>query len=238
MSAWLAAGWARSRFQSVSVVPMSQWLCHGMTNSRLFSVRVIKPVAGVDPVARHDEVDALGRPDPELAAAAEHLLDLVDPDAGGVDRSAWPGSRSRGRDSRSRTRTPATRSCLAEEADHPGAAGHRARRSARRSGPASWCAGRRRPGPRRTRSSRGAPRGSADGNSSNVLRRPRCRRWCGTPRPAPITSYTPMPSPAYARSIPVFAQRVEEPDRLGQVRASLFKRQRALLERLEDQMRS
>ena len=43
MSALLAAGWARSRFQSVSVVPMIQCWCHGMTNSRLVSVRVISP---------------------------------------------------------------------------------------------------------------------------------------------------------------------------------------------------
>ena len=45
MSVWLAAGWARSSVQSVSVVPMIQWLPHGMMNSRLFSVRVMMPVA-------------------------------------------------------------------------------------------------------------------------------------------------------------------------------------------------
>ncbi len=39
MSAFVAAGWARSRFQSVSVVPMIQWLPHGITNSTDFSVR-------------------------------------------------------------------------------------------------------------------------------------------------------------------------------------------------------
>lgn len=39
MSALVAAGWARSRFQSVSVVPMIQWVPHGMTNSTDFSVR-------------------------------------------------------------------------------------------------------------------------------------------------------------------------------------------------------
>ena len=45
MSVLLAAGCARSRSQSVSVVPMIQWLPHGITNSRLFSVRVMMPVA-------------------------------------------------------------------------------------------------------------------------------------------------------------------------------------------------
>ena len=44
MSAWLAAGWARSSCQSVSVVPMIQWLPQGTMNSRLFSVRVMSPV--------------------------------------------------------------------------------------------------------------------------------------------------------------------------------------------------
>ena len=39
MSALVAAGWARSRFQSVSVVPMIQWLPHGITNITDFSVR-------------------------------------------------------------------------------------------------------------------------------------------------------------------------------------------------------
>ena len=39
MSALVAAGWARSRFQSVSVVPMIQCVPHGMTNSTDFSVR-------------------------------------------------------------------------------------------------------------------------------------------------------------------------------------------------------
>ena len=38
-----------------------------------------------DPVARHDEVDALAGLDVERAAAAEHLLDLVGPHTAGVD---------------------------------------------------------------------------------------------------------------------------------------------------------
>ena len=43
MSARLAAGWARSRFQSVSVVPISQCWPHGMTKSTDFSVRRMIP---------------------------------------------------------------------------------------------------------------------------------------------------------------------------------------------------
>ena len=39
----------------------------------------------VDPVTGDDEVHAFGGADLELAAAADHPLDLVDPDAGGVD---------------------------------------------------------------------------------------------------------------------------------------------------------
>ena len=39
MSAFVAAGCARSRFQSVSVVPMIQCVPHGITNSTDFSVR-------------------------------------------------------------------------------------------------------------------------------------------------------------------------------------------------------
>ncbi len=43
MSAALAAGWARSSAQSVSVVPMIQCRPHGMMNSTDFSVRRISP---------------------------------------------------------------------------------------------------------------------------------------------------------------------------------------------------
>ena len=44
MSARLAAGWALSRDQSVSVVPMIQCRPHGMMNSTLFGVRMMIPV--------------------------------------------------------------------------------------------------------------------------------------------------------------------------------------------------
>ena len=44
MSARDAAGWLRSRSQGVSVVPMIQWRPHGITNSTDFSVRRMIPV--------------------------------------------------------------------------------------------------------------------------------------------------------------------------------------------------
>ena len=43
-----------------------------------------------DPVARHHQVDALAGLDVEGTATADHLLDLVGPDAGGVDHDARP----------------------------------------------------------------------------------------------------------------------------------------------------
>ena len=45
MSLRVAAGWARSRFQSVSVVPISQWFFHGMTSNTDVSVRRISPAS-------------------------------------------------------------------------------------------------------------------------------------------------------------------------------------------------
>ena len=45
MSALLAAGWARSSFHGVSVVPMIQCSPHGITNSTLVVVRRISPGA-------------------------------------------------------------------------------------------------------------------------------------------------------------------------------------------------
>ena len=45
MSARDAAGWALSRFQSVSVVPMIQCGPHGITNSTEVSVRAMNPAS-------------------------------------------------------------------------------------------------------------------------------------------------------------------------------------------------
>ena len=47
MSRLDAAGWARSRLQSVSVVPMIQWPPHGSTNSTDVGVRRIRPASPV-----------------------------------------------------------------------------------------------------------------------------------------------------------------------------------------------
>ena len=68
----MAAGWARSRFQSVSVVPTIQWLRHGMTNSTDFSVRRIIPVSdGILSRATRKctPFDALTRNRPRVPAA-------------------------------------------------------------------------------------------------------------------------------------------------------------------------
>ena len=74
---------------------------------------------GADPVARHDEVDALAGLDVERSAAADHLLDLVGPDAGGVDHDPGPDlelaaglevdGRARRRPARPRAGTRSTR---------------------------------------------------------------------------------------------------------------------------------
>ncbi len=85
-----AAGWALSRSQSVSVVPMIQCRPHGMTNSTDVAVRRISPDVRLDPVARDDQVDALGRPHLELAALPDHRLGVVGPDPGGVDHLPRP----------------------------------------------------------------------------------------------------------------------------------------------------
>ena len=90
MSARLAAGWARSRFQSVSVVPMIQWLPHGMTNSTLFSVRLMSPTVALIRSRGTTRWMPLDARTLELAAAADHLLDLVGPYPGGVDRLPGP----------------------------------------------------------------------------------------------------------------------------------------------------
>ena len=110
MSLAVAAGCALSCDQGVSVVPTIQCRPHGMTNSTLFSVRRMIPVLDGDPVARDDQVHALARLDLDLAAAADHALRVVGPDAGRVDdllgEHVELARRSRGR----RRRAPVTRS--------------------------------------------------------------------------------------------------------------------------------
>ena len=85
MSVADAAGCALSSSQSVSVVPTIQCRPHGITNST--DCLRAQDQAGVElqPVARDDEVDALGRAHLELPALADQVLDVVGPHAGGVD---------------------------------------------------------------------------------------------------------------------------------------------------------
>ena len=85
MSVLLAAGAPGRGPTGVSVVPMIQKAPHGMTKSTDFSVLVMKPALGADALARDDEVDALAGVDVEGGVAADQLLDLVGPHAGGVD---------------------------------------------------------------------------------------------------------------------------------------------------------
>ncbi len=88
MSARLAAGWARSRSQSVSVVPTIQCVPHGMTNSTDFSVRRIRPVSELMRSRGTTMCTPLDALHLELAAPAGELLDLVGPHAGAVDDDA------------------------------------------------------------------------------------------------------------------------------------------------------
>jgi hypothetical protein len=90
MSADVAAGWALSRSHWVSVVPMIQCRPHGMTKRTDFSVRRMMPEREWIRSRGHDEVDALGGPDVELAALADHRLGVVGPDAGALTTwRAW-----------------------------------------------------------------------------------------------------------------------------------------------------
>ena len=91
MSAREAAGWALSRFQAVSVVPTIQCRPQGITKSTDVAVRRMIPDS--------ERIRSRGttRWIPLLAwtlsyaPAADHLLDLVGPDPGGVDHHPWPG---------------------------------------------------------------------------------------------------------------------------------------------------
>ena len=113
MSALLAAGWARSRSQSVSVVPMIQCWCHGMTNSRLVLVRVIRPQpASIRSrgTSRWTPLEARTRNDfagcSPVGASIRASSSIQTPAALITVRARTSISRP---DSRSRTLTPATR---------------------------------------------------------------------------------------------------------------------------------
>ena len=116
MSALVAAGWARSRSQSVSVVPMIQCVPHGMTNSTDFSVRRISADLADDAVARHDDVHALGGPHPEPAAPADSAwISSVHTPVALTTTGPRLGPRAV---LESRTRTPVTRSPARRSDDH------------------------------------------------------------------------------------------------------------------------
>ncbi len=89
MSDRLAAGWARSRSQSVSVVPMIQCRPQGEDEEHVRLGPQDECGVGMDAVPRHDQVDPLGHAHPELASAARHLLQqLLGPHPGRVDHFA------------------------------------------------------------------------------------------------------------------------------------------------------
>ncbi len=116
MSRLLAAGCARSRFQSVSVVPTIRCRPHGMTNSTLVSVRRISPASPGSRSAgtsRWTPFEARTRspelppyresPTPSIAA----MSSLHTPIAAATQRARTSMSAP---PSRSRTATPVTRS--------------------------------------------------------------------------------------------------------------------------------
>ena len=109
MSALVAAGCARSRFQSVSVVPMIQCDFHGMTNSTDFSVLRMIPLSEVIrslATTRCTPLDARTRnrprpPESRCSSSVQTPVELITTRA----RTSVSAPVST-----SRTRTPATRS--------------------------------------------------------------------------------------------------------------------------------
>ena len=118
MSRRLAAGWARSRFQSVSVVPMIQWLSHGNHEEHALLGAQDQARIAVDPVAGDDEMDALRGAHLD-AAAARVVLDRVGPDARRVDDLAAADREARAglEAARDDARDPRTRDVEALGAD-------------------------------------------------------------------------------------------------------------------------
>ena len=85
MSAAVAAGCALSRFQSVSVVPISQCRPHGMTNSTLFSVRSSSPTFDWNRSRGTTRCTPFEARTLNWPRSPDHRLGLVGPDAGRVD---------------------------------------------------------------------------------------------------------------------------------------------------------
>ena len=86
MSRRLAAGWSRSRFQSVSVVPMIQWLLprDHEEDARCPCAGSV-PAVAVNAIARHHEVDALGGANAGCDRGPPCAARRIRPDARGVD---------------------------------------------------------------------------------------------------------------------------------------------------------
>ena len=123
MSDLVAAGCARSRFQSVSVVPISQWFFHGMTNSTDDAVRRISPASPVifsrgTTMWTPFEARTRNRPRPPDSA---WISSVHTP----VQLSTTPARTVVSRpSSASRTRTPDDPVGLAHEADRPRGRAH------------------------------------------------------------------------------------------------------------------
>ena len=109
MSALVAAGWARSRFQSVSVVPMIQCVPHGITNSTDFSVRRMIATSLTmrsRGTTMCTPLDARTRNRPRCLDSA-WISSVHTPVA---LTTTWPRTSVTSPSSESRTRTPVTRS--------------------------------------------------------------------------------------------------------------------------------
>ncbi len=191
---------------------------------------------GVDPVPRHDQVDAFGGPDLELAAAAEHLLDLVDPDPGRVDRLPGPDL-ERLAAFKITDADAGDPVVLAEEADHPGAVGHQ--RAVVRGGPGQH---HRVPGVvdlalvERDRADQRLPVGRREqlqGLAPGQV--PQMMRYATAGAHHVVDADA---EPGVAAVDHLLPQRIDELHRLGQVRCQPVQRQRPLLEGLEHQARS
>ena len=194
MSDVVAAGCARSRFQSVSVVPISQWFFHGMTNSTDVAVRRISPAS---PVIRSrgttmcTPLDARTRnrprpPDSACISSVHTPVQLSTTPAATGRLAAVLGVAHL---------HPDDPVGLAQEADRPASRCAPPRRTGRRCGPPSACAGRRRPGRRSSAPRRPARRLAGPGNTRSAARRvtgasaragccgrPSCRRAAGPRR--------------------------------------------------------
>ena len=185
MSARVAAGCARSRFQSVSVVPISQWFFHGMTNSTDVDVRRISPASPVICRAARrcarpsTRAPGTGRAPPDSA----WISSVHTP----VQLSTTPArTTSRGRP---RRRAPARRRPGRTRARSrpPGWTAGRPRRNAPPCGRRSACAARRRPARRSNAPPRSSASSRSPGNIRSAARRERCF-WPGRLLRPPIVS--------------------------------------------------